>query len=132
MTKQEILIVIDAENKKLVKELNSTKKELDKFQRSMEKVDKTTRAHSRSLSLLADHVAKIATIYATATGVTTAIKTFADFEHTRKGVEVATGATAEEMAILEEKARNLGGSTQYTASEVAQAMQELGRSGMSV
>lgn len=58
-----------------------------------------------------------------------ATKIFAGFSDQMLKVKGITGATAEEFKMLEEKAKELGRSTSFTAGEVAGAMVELGRAG---
>lgn len=58
-----------------------------------------------------------------------AIKVGADFEKGMKKVEAVTGATGDEIQKLEDKARELGKSTKYSAGEVADAFGFLGMAG---
>lgn len=58
-------------------------------------------------------------------------KTFADFDDQMRAVGAVTGATGEAFDSLTAKARELGRATSYSASEVAGAMLNLGRAGMS-
>ncbi len=46
----------------------------------------------------------------------------ADFQETMSGVEAISGATAEEMALLSAKAKDLGADTKFTAKEAGDAM----------
>lgn len=68
-----------------------------------------------------------------AAGIVTALKEIADaymecvdiagdFEEGMSNVEALSGATADEMALLAEKAEELGAATKYTAQEAADAM----------
>lgn len=68
-----------------------------------------------------------------AAGIATALKEIADaymecvdiagdFEEGMSNVEALSGATADEMALLAEKAKELGATTKYTAQESADAM----------
>lgn len=68
-----------------------------------------------------------------AAGIVTALKEIADaymecvdiagdFEEGMSNVEALSGATADEMALLAEKAKELGATTKYTAQESADAM----------
>ena len=56
----------------------------------------------------------------------------AGFEQEIKTVGVISGAVGEEFKLLEDKARELGAVTTFSATESAEAMQHLARSGMSV
>ena len=57
------------------------------------------------------------------------INTAMDFEAVMSKVGAITGASAEEMAKLNAKARELGASTQFTASQAGEAMTYLGMAG---
>lgn len=57
------------------------------------------------------------------------IKTAADFEASMSNVAAITGATGQDFKDLNKLAQDLGKSTKYSASEVAQAMQYTGMAG---
>lgn len=57
------------------------------------------------------------------------IQTTSEFEYTMSAVEAISGAAANEVAELEEKARTLGETTVYTARESAQAMTYMAQAG---
>ena len=60
-----------------------------------------------------------------------ATKVFAGFDDEMRKVQAVTGSTGEAFDALTEKAKVLGRTTSYTASQVAGAMVELGRAGFS-
>lgn len=60
---------------------------------------------------------------------TAAVKTAADFESGMSQVAAVSGASAEEMALLSEKAREMGASTKFSASEAAEAMNYMAMAG---
>ena len=57
------------------------------------------------------------------------IQTTSEFEYTMSAVEAISGAAANEVAELEEKARTLGETTVYTARESASAMTYMAQAG---
>lgn len=57
------------------------------------------------------------------------IKTFADFEAQLNSLEAVSGATASQMEALEGKAMDLGASTKYSASQMAETSFELSKLG---
>ena len=57
------------------------------------------------------------------------VQTFMGFESSMNNVAALTGAVGKEFDALEKKARELGASTRYSASEVADAMGFLGMAG---
>lgn len=59
-----------------------------------------------------------------------AINTFADFEKTMSGVKAVLNPTGEEFDKLSAKARELGRSTQYSATESADAIEMLAKNGL--
>lgn len=59
------------------------------------------------------------------------LKIGADFESSMSAVSAVTGATGAEFDALKEQARELGATTQFSASEAAQGMEMLGRAGFS-
>jgi TP901 family phage tail tape measure protein len=61
-----------------------------------------------------------------------AARTAIDFEQAMSGVQAKMGGTSEEMAQLNQLARDLGRSTQFSASEVAEGMDFLAMAGFSV
>jgi TP901 family phage tail tape measure protein len=58
-----------------------------------------------------------------------AIGVFVDFEFQIKQVGIISGATAEEMALLEQQAKDLGSTTAFSAGEVAGFQKELAKLG---
>ena len=60
---------------------------------------------------------------------TAAAKTAMDFEYQMSRVEAISGATGEELATLEEQAKELGRTTQYSAVQSAEAMEQLASAG---
>ena len=65
---------------------------------------------------IAEAMREIAQAYLECVGVA------ADFQETMSGVEAISGATAEEMALLSAKAKDLGADTKFTAKEAGDAM----------
>lgn len=62
---------------------------------------------------------------------TAATKLATDFEYSMSQVKAISGATGEEFEALEDEAIKLGGSTKYSAGEVADAMTEMAKAGWS-
>ena len=58
-----------------------------------------------------------------------AVRIIANFEQQLAGVRAVTGATEQQFASLRAEARRLGGTTEFTATQVASAMGFLGRAG---
>lgn len=64
-----------------------------------------------------------------ATGFAAAIKTTADFESQMSKVQAISGATSEEMAVLEAKSREMGATTKFSATEAGQALEYMAMAG---
>ena len=60
---------------------------------------------------------------------TDCVKISADFQESMSGVEALSGASADEMGELSEKAKELGATTKFTAKEAADAMNYMGMAG---
>jgi len=67
---------------------------------------------------------------AVAMAVKAAVSTFAGFEQSLANVQSVAGATAEELAQLEEAAKEMGETTRFTASQAADALYYLASAGM--
>ncbi len=65
-------------------------------------------------------------------GIGGAVRTLASFEKSIAGVRAVTGATAEQMEVVTRRARELGATTRYTASDAAEAFRYLGMAGFTV
>lgn len=61
-----------------------------------------------------------------------AVKTAADFEQSLAKVEAVSGATAEDMVLIKDKAAELGENTKFSASEVADAFNYMAMAGWNV
>lgn len=60
---------------------------------------------------------------------TAAVKLATDFEYSMSQVQAISGATGEEFEMLRDEAIELGGSTKFSAGEVADAMTEMAKAG---
>ena len=61
---------------------------------------------------------------------TAAAKTAMDFEYQMSRVEAISGATGQQLEDLEQQAKDLGRTTQYSATQAAEAMEQLGSAGL--
>ena len=68
---------------------------------------------------------------AIAAGVGLAVKKFMDFDAAMSAASAATRATSRDLGLLREAALKAGADTQYSATEAAQAITELGKAGVS-
>jgi TP901 family phage tail tape measure protein len=97
---------------------------------ALEQLQATGRSFAQTMDgVVAGSVAGLGAALA-AFGVKT-VQTGSDFEAAFTKVGALAGATTTEMAALEKKARELGATTKYSATESAVAMQELAAAGLS-
>ncbi len=69
-------------------------------------------------------------IFAGISIVTRAVRTLADFSQAISTVEAVSSSTSTELAALEERAKQLGATTRFTATQVAEGMVFLARTGL--
>ena len=74
----------------------------------------------------------VGTSAAIGAGFAVAIKSASDFETRISAIAAVSGATEPELEKVRQKALQLGADTKYSASEAAQAMEELIKAGLSV
>lgn len=94
-----------------------------------EKTSTTMEASGGKTKLLTTGIAA-AGIAATALGVA-AVRMAADFDAGMSTVQANTGASADEMSLLRQAAIDAGADTVYSATDAADAINELGKAGMS-
>lgn len=94
-----------------------------------EKTSTTMEASGGKTKLLTAGIAA-AGIAATALGVA-AVRMAADFDASMSTVQANTGASADEMSLLRQAAIDAGADTVYSATDAADAINELGKAGMS-
>jgi hypothetical protein len=87
-------------------EMSKSAKKSDDFKRSIDAIQK----------------ASLAVGAAVAAGIGTSVKIAANFEQAMARVKAVSGATDEQLAQLENTARELGATTQFSASEAAEGM----------
>lgn len=83
-------------------------------------------------SLIRSRTSMLALGAAAGIALTSATRLIANFEQSMSTVRAVTGATAEQFEALTARARELGATTRFTASQAADGMIELARAGFSV
>jgi len=104
--------------------VGKAQKELNKLNRSFQSAAKNLESVGRTMT-----VAITAPI--TAMGVLT-LRAAANFEEGMNRVKAATGATGAEMKLLTDLARQIGMTTQFSASQAAGALEMLAKNGLNV
>lgn len=118
----DLFIQLGLKDAEFQKGLRSAETSLKSFNRSMGGVVKF-------LDKQVTRAFKGATLAVTAFGAAS-MKTGAEFEQAITEVAAISGATGQELQGLEDKARQLGSTTLFTATESANAMKEFARAGM--
>jgi len=95
--------------------------------RGLKKAQRRLKVFGASASKIGARIAGVG--LAAGTGLIIPTKIFANFDDRIRVVRAVTGATEEQFASLREEAKRLGRTTSFTASQVADAMAELGRAG---
>ena len=123
---------IDTNN--IAKNTEELQKQYDKLQKSQEKVaainekiDKNNQAIAQTKSQLTGTIGAIAAV---GTAIYAGpVKKAAEFQEQMSGVKAISGATTEEIAQLSNKAKEMGASTKFTATEAGQAMEYMAMAG---
>lgn len=113
---------------RLQEELKSLPSNLDLVAQKMgEMGSKLESLGSKITSIGSQLTQKLTVPIVTAFGA--AIKTTADFEAEMSKVQAISGATAEQLSILTDKAREMGAKTKFTATEAGQAFEYMAMAG---
>ena len=104
--------------------LKNLKEEQEKYNSTLDKVSESARKFGEGAENAGKKFMPVSTA---AAGLgTLAVKTTADFDSSMSQVQAVSGATAEEMEQLRAKAREMGATTKFSASEAADAMNYMG------
>jgi len=111
-------------------EIDYDGKGIIRAQDDVDKLNNKTRGTVQDLNGLSTGLAVFGGLIAGGFAVATA--SAVSFEKQMSAIEAVSGATADEMQRLSEKALQLGADTKFSASEAALAMEELVKAGLSV
>lgn len=125
---QREIIETESKLKHFESQLNSTKTKLEQFGDSVEKAGEKMKSVGDKMSSVGKEMSTKVTLPLAAMGGA-AIKTGMDFEKSLSKVQALSGATADDMAKLEEQARELGKTTVFSASQAADAQAFLAMAG---
>lgn len=95
--------------------------------RGLKRAEKRLRAFGASVRQIGARLVGIGASVGAGLAISTRI--FANFDDRMRVVRAVTGATEQQFQALREEAKRLGRTTSFTASQVAEAMTELGRAG---
>lgn len=121
---------------KLAEDIAKTEVNVDNLNKTQRKtyesiVSKTRQANTETNSLT-DSVKSLIAGYVSYNVIKSAIKQFSDFDDQLKRTQALSGATAMESLKLEKQSRQLGQTTAFTASQVAQAQGNMAQAGLKV
>lgn len=134
---KDLKIIISANANTLLNALLKSKAGLYDFERSITSTSAATNRLNDTFDGFksAAKLAMVTTGTAAVAGLGMAVKSAGDFESSLSQLKQASGATSQEMQLLNAKARELGKDNSLagvTASKAAQAMVELSKAGLSV
>ena len=110
------------------KGFSSALSDLQTFNDSTATMNDKLSATASAMTSVGSSLSKYVTIPLAGIGVA-AVKTSADFSQAMSAVKAISGATGSEFDSLREKALDLGASTAFSASEVADGMTEMAKAG---
>lgn len=113
---------ISKDLEKLRRQLGGATAGLDGVERAVQKTNRATQALGRQLR-------SVGVILAATFGARQIITTLAGFENSMAAVAAITGATSVELAALRDIAKELGATTEFSASQAADGLKFLGMAG---
>ena len=139
MADNKIILDIVAETKKAQTQIQDLKTKVDKLSTSsgkgsveLKKQQRAMDSLNASSKSLIGNMKSLVVAYAGFSAIKGTVSTMAEFETAMTKVQAVSGASADEMDRLSEKARVLGGSTEYSAGQVADAMGYMSMAGLGV
>ena len=109
--------------------LRTAQSEADRASKNMvTKIGNNITGIGKSMTSVGSTLTKSVTVPLLGIG-TAGLKVASDFDSAMSGVKAISGATGEEFDALRAKAIELGGSTAFSANEVAEAMTEMAKAG---
>lgn len=103
----------------------NTTRATDRFRQELTQTNTTAQTATKSIQ----NLSKVLGVLGAAMSAAFAFKVLSDFEQSMASVRAVTRSTGMEFDSLREKAKQLGASTRFTASDAAEAMRFLGQAG---
>ena len=122
---------LTGEEKRLAEQIDAVKREQEEAANSAKDFGDASQNAISGLSTLIASAGIAVALKEIADGFAACVSIAADFEATMSTVEALSGASEDEMEALSEKAKELGATTKFTATESAEAMTYMGMAGWS-
>ena len=92
-------------------------------------VDKATAPIKGILGMLTNPLLQAGAVLGISIGISDSINTFKDFEAAMSQVQAVSGATSAQMGLLAQKAKDMGATTKFTATEAGEAFNYMAMAG---
>ena len=126
---QTMILRIQADTDRATRRLRSMDREIVRLSRDLRRSQHAGSGFASSFRGLAGVTAGLVGINTAMQGISSAAATIIDFEKSIDDLAAVSNSSAKEIAALEVEAKKLGGSTQYSASQVAEGMNSLAMAG---
>jgi len=127
---KDLTLEINANTKQAISEINQLKQEIKHFTTNVDTSSNSLKKNQVTLDAVTKRVGALAVAFGGFEVVKDMVTTFAEFEKTIAKLGAISGASANELQQLQDKSRELGKTTQYSASQVAEAMNYQAMAGM--
>jgi len=126
---KKLQIQILANTKQAVEDIKKLENEIKKFSNGVNKSNTNLKKQETQFNKIAKGIRTVVTAYAGFQVVKNIVGTVADFEQSLARLSAVSQASAGQLESLKKKAMDLGGSTEYTSSQVVQGMNYLAMAG---
>lgn len=117
----ELIYTVDVDTSKAISELRITINHVGKLKDKMDDASESGGKLSSSLSKIAGAVAAAITVERIAAAMNEAVQASKAFQKSMSDLSAITGATGEQLKLLEANARQIGATTSLSASQAAEA-----------
>jgi len=128
MTERVVTVTLRAQIANYLANMEQVRKTNRQTGTEAEQLAKKTQAQSEAMKQLGLGMVAIGSI--AAVGVAIAVKKFAEFDQAMSNVKAATQESAANMELLRDAALDAGARTVFSATEAANAIEELGKAGL--
>ena len=127
---KDLTLEINANTKQAISEINQLKQEIKHFTTNVDTSSNSLKKNQVTLDAVTKRVGALAVAFGGFEVVKGLVTTIADFEQSMARLGAVSGASANDLEKLKNKARELGETTQYSASQVSEAMNYQAMAGM--